>query len=773
MTAAPSPALVASLQGLADTFRRAFAPLRGLRLKPGARLTLDRIHRNRARAATRATIGHLVAAGRRLVDAAAALVAGGALAAGGAAVTSTTDTAAPGASPNADEAGDADPEQRIRRESAALLGDALQRHGAGELRAAGKDFGRVTADDLGRLSEALAYCRERGHDLQVRFGRADLALRVGASPAPPPSENESTPAGKAEVATQEPAEETVTRDYTGMTLLPSTSDAPMPAWGGDALPPASASGDTHQAERAVLAGILLADADDPAAPFADGVAVLDRLRLNDFTGRIERETFRALQDHAGKKLGIDPFSIADTLKGRGIREADFAALWKTASNLRNADRALNVLLVERRRRELRLAAEELEQAARALDPIMAAEPVLERLRSEPTERSDEAKAGGAEAKAAEPVRPLFDTWPSASRYLAPPPPLDMLLDDLLPAGIVAGLFGVGGAGKSYLLAHLAAAFATGRAFGPIRPPKPRRVLALFGEDPPEIVHARLHAISRAMGLEMDPLFSENLGVASLCGRDRVLISFDRQGTASPTSTYHGIQATLEAYRPELLVIDPLSRFFSGSENDNSNATAFIALLERLTVGFGCGVLFAHHVAKADRGTALSEVGGRGASAFRDGLRVALVAGLLSDRQAEALDIPPSERRDYLVLTSGKANYSRHAAEEWFFKRDPDTGTLSPVNLRSARVRRNAELLRDLIGELAEPLTRRQLARPEGKGILAALKADAPGFVARRDLDPAVDVALREGLLIEKDLESGPKRTRVRVLVDPLAEGVAA
>ncbi len=328
-----------------------------------------------------------------------------------------------------------------------------------------------------------------------------------------------------------------------------------------------------------------------------------------------------------------------------------------------------------------------------------------------------------------------------------PPPPEWILTDLLRAGTVAGLVSTGGAGKSRLLIHLLLALATGTPFGPFRPAGPKRVLYLGGEDPGEILHERIYAIARGMGLAHDPgkaaLIRQNFRAVALVGTDRVLIGRDTAGNPAKTPAYAWLSESLATMgRVDLLVLDPLSRFSSHEENDNNAATAFIACLESLAKRHGAAVLFSHHSSKAvvANGDARKDTG-RGASALHDGARLMISMGSV---EGAALGLDDPTGQGFIEVHQVKGNYSRLWGRPFYFAKGPGL-TLTPVDpqegIRGRQVSDLAEVLP------AAGLSERAILKAkEGKPIRETLKEAFPKINLGKEIPLILTCGVENGLI---------------------------
>lgn len=237
----------------------------------------------------------------------------------------------------------------------------------------------------------------------------------------------------------------------------------------------------------------------------------------------------------------------------------------------------------------------------------------------------------------------------------------------LPRGKVALLVSPGGAGKTALLCQLALSVATGTRW--LRTFEveggPQRVVLALGEEDQEEIKLRLWDAADALGIRKDAelrgLVAENLQVLPLYGEDAAIMGSETvkvqlkngEGREELRRCPSGAaKRWMEQLHEDtaLIILDPLSRFLSGDENDNNNATAHVAILEQFTKLPGKPtVLCAHHTNKGalNSDKAPSQGDARGASGLVDGPRWAAVLS-----KKKALKGMPR-----VVLSLEKTNYT--------------------------------------------------------------------------------------------------------------------
>lgn len=159
-----------------------------------------------------------------------------------------------------------------------------------------------------------------------------------------------------------------------------------------------------------------------------------------------------------------------------------------------------------------------------------------------------------------------------------------LIDDLWADEAVGIVGGEPKCGKSFLALDMIVAVAAGvpclRRF---RPARRGPVLLYAAEDALHLVRTRLEGICRAAGVALADLPIHVITAPSL----RLDVAEDRQQ----------LQATVDALRPILLVLDPFVRLHRIDENASSDVAPLLAYLRDLQRRFALAVAVVHHARK--------------------------------------------------------------------------------------------------------------------------------------------------------------------------------
>lgn len=204
-------------------------------------------------------------------------------------------------------------------------------------------------------------------------------------------------------------------------------------------------------------------------------------------------------------------------------------------------------------------------------------------------------------------------WDAAELLDKPAPPIDWLVDGILPTGTVGDVFGPPGEGKSTLLLHLAMTIATGAGSWFGRRCSSGRVVVLGGEKSSAGAAARdLHRVWRDRKAER--------GQLAISPENEPLWRWDRQSRSwALTNVGQTETAALAVCRPALVVLDTSMAVAAGGEQlDNVAQYDFGRTVQRWARDLGTTALSVSHTNQASakesvawRLNYLSRAGGNG------------------------------------------------------------------------------------------------------------------------------------------------------------------
>jgi RecA-family ATPase len=161
----------------------------------------------------------------------------------------------------------------------------------------------------------------------------------------------------------------------------------------------------------------------------------------------------------------------------------------------------------------------------------------------------------------------------------PIPPREWIVPQYIPHPTVSLLYGDDGAvGKSLLALQLGVGRALAREWiGTL--PEPGRTIYFSAEDDADEMHRRLDDIRRFYGATWAQI-GEGLRLRDSVGADAVLCSW-QQGLVKPSEVMLHLIQHIDAFQPEIIIIDTLADTYPGDENDRAQARQFIGMLKQV------------------------------------------------------------------------------------------------------------------------------------------------------------------------------------------------
>jgi RecA-family ATPase len=283
---------------------------------------------------------------------------------------------------------------------------------------------------------------------------------------------------------------------------------------------------------------------------------------------------------------------------------------------------------------------------------------------------------------------------NAARFIEnSPQPITWTLKDSLPQGSLGFVVANGGVGKSFFLIQLAMSLATDMdcVDGVFKAGEHGKVVCLMGEDVNDVIHHRTKNIFETFvngysNGRRDSVYQgkknqvgDNLFILPGAGLDLRLVEL-KDGNPRPTGFYDEMLTKLKSIDGlKVVVLDPVSRFYAGNENDNVAATYFCSLLERICKETGATVIFSHHTNKAATNpnessyNALFQGAMRGASGFTNASRWQLNFTSLKASEVKEIGGDATKYFNYICGQVVKKNVG--PPEEKFYLQRIDNGVL--------------------------------------------------------------------------------------------------
>ena len=300
----------------------------------------------------------------------------------------------------------------------------------------------------------------------------------------------------------------------------------------------------------------------------------------------------------------------------------------------------------------------------------------------------------AYGKSAASTKPL--AWIDPCEWQGQPvPERRWVASDWIPEGVVTGLYGPGGLGKTLSVQQLMTATALGRPWLSI-PTQRLRSLAVFCEDDDKELHKRQEAINRLYQCRYDDL--SHMRMISRMGEDNILMRFDHNGTGTLTPFWRQLRDDAIAFAANLITIDTLADVFGGNQNDANQVRQFVQFaLGRLARESGGSVVITAHPSNYGMASGSGSSGSvQWDAAFRSRL-------YLSKPKTESGDDEP--HASARVLSRVKSNYAARDAKIALYW---DDGVLSVSSTDAAASEADCEelflQLLDKMNEVGRPLS---------------------------------------------------------------------
>lgn len=221
----------------------------------------------------------------------------------------------------------------------------------------------------------------------------------------------------------------------------------------------------------------------------------------------------------------------------------------------------------------------------------------------------------------------------------------------------------GGVGKSNLLLAESLALVTGRNLIGVKPAQRCKVWSFNSEDPRDELTRRAMACCLHYGIKREDIEGRFFLDT---GRERELIVAvsDKNGVTYNEPIIEAVVAEIERKGIDVMIIDPFVSTHSVNENDNGAIDKVAKMWAHIADETNCAIEIVHHLRKvSDREATIED--SRGAVSLLGAARSARILHQMTEDQAAAANISPSDRFSYFGVQYGKANLApRDGAIEW-------------------------------------------------------------------------------------------------------------
>ena len=271
----------------------------------------------------------------------------------------------------------------------------------------------------------------------------------------------------------------------------------------------------------------------------------------------------------------------------------------------------------------------------------------------------------------------------------------------------------GGAGKTSLAIGMTVCIATGKALlsEQIWGGGDLKALYISAEDSGTEMRRRVLAFCQKHNVAEQDI--SRLYVAGTDDPHVQRLSFlrtEKNASALNLEGFKQLDSLLVALRPDFVILDPLVALCGGGNtNDNAVMSLVMRELKSLAIKFDCTVLIVHHTRKG--GGKGSDSAGEaeaisGAAAIVNLARRAIMPVTMTDTEAKAFGVLPSERRQYFKLVDAKSNLAPLSADApWYELANEELPNAEPPTYPNGdRVQavKRAQLTRSKASSLAGP-----------------------------------------------------------------------
>jgi len=268
------------------------------------------------------------------------------------------------------------------------------------------------------------------------------------------------------------------------------------------------------------------------------------------------------------------------------------------------------------------------------------------------------------------------------------PPREWLVDHLCLKKYITGLVAPGGVGKSSLALALGISVASNNDILQLGVRQQANVLILNNEDSTDELQRRIAGIVTQFKICPSSI-EDRLFYTS--GYERKFMLSEMSDSGQKETAFAGdlIEYMLDK-EIGLLIIDPFVSTHNAPENDNKSMDQVMSIYRKIAAKTGAAITLIHHTRKQDiKGNSAGNADiARGASAFKDAVRVVATLTPMSKVEARALTFDDQKRSRHFRLDLAKQNFSPACVNETWFRMEScligngeHVGVPVPVNLK--------------------------------------------------------------------------------------------
>ena len=174
-----------------------------------------------------------------------------------------------------------------------------------------------------------------------------------------------------------------------------------------------------------------------------------------------------------------------------------------------------------------------------------------------------------------------------------PPETDWAVENRVPIGVITGLYGDGGVGKTILLLQLAVCIVLGIDWFGAKIPVAGRVLIMCCEDDERRLWQRVEKIADYYGTDIATLKERGFNISTFAGKDAT-IAYAEKDLIRLTPIFQSLYQKAQEIRPRFIGIDNLADVFAGNEIIRTQVREFMTKLNGVALGLNNAIALTAH-----------------------------------------------------------------------------------------------------------------------------------------------------------------------------------
>ena len=232
-------------------------------------------------------------------------------------------------------------------------------------------------------------------------------------------------------------------------------------------------------------------------------------------------------------------------------------------------------------------------------------------------------------------------------------------------GVVTVTAGMGGRGKSSNSLVEAIAMVTARPLLGEAPAERCRVWYHCGDDNMEELLRRVVAICQHYNIDMREL--EGWLFLTTPREFELRVAEGYMDVKTDEATINRVHEQIEANEIDVAILDPLVKLH-GVDESGTGMDRVLGIFQAVADEHGCSIEIVHHTRKNGVGHSDAMQGEddmRGSSAIHGAVRSQRIVNVMPASDAAKLQIPESERRKYIRISTEKPNYAPSGMGSWY------------------------------------------------------------------------------------------------------------